>query len=288
MSIGENIKKQRKHLGLTLEELANKIGTTRQTVYKYENGIVQNIPSDKIEMIASALNTTPSYIMGWEKNENTNIELDEVTKKAITRIKNRRNELKLSFKDLSEQTGISEYLLKRFESPKIGNISVSKISSLASALNLPPTYLIGLSDDPYEFETDHFKEYLKILDYIITYDDIKNKYLIYNLRNPDEKFEISREEFIELKDSNKSHVKFKLSEINDRHLKFNLKEDKSIEEVTKEKDNKPKRIDLAEELAKLDPIETVAAHNDHWDEPGEMEKMMRDIERIKQLKKGEK
>lgn len=66
LSIGENIKKQRKHLGLTLEELANKIGTTRQTVYKYENGIVQNIPSDKIEMIASALNTTPAYIMGWE------------------------------------------------------------------------------------------------------------------------------------------------------------------------------------------------------------------------------
>jgi hypothetical protein len=59
-------------------------------------------------------------------------------------------------------------------------------------------------------------------------------------------------------------------------------------EEVKQIEDKPKKFNLKEEIEKLDPIETVAAHNDHWDEPGEMEKMMRDIERIKQLKKGEK
>lgn len=65
MTIGERIKKERKKKGLSQVELADKIGATKQTLYKYETGVITNIPSDKIEAIASVLGLTPAYLMGW-------------------------------------------------------------------------------------------------------------------------------------------------------------------------------------------------------------------------------
>lgn len=66
MTIGERIKKRRTALGISQVALADKVGISKQSLYKYENGIITNIPSDKIEEIASVLNTTPAYIMGWD------------------------------------------------------------------------------------------------------------------------------------------------------------------------------------------------------------------------------
>lgn len=68
-SIGQRIKECRELLKMTQESLANKIGTTKQTIYKYENDIITNIPSDKIELIAKTLGTSPSYLMGWITND---------------------------------------------------------------------------------------------------------------------------------------------------------------------------------------------------------------------------
>lgn len=65
MALKDNIKSQRIRCGLTLEELAQKVGVSRQTIQRYESGVISNIPSDNIEKIADALDTTPSYLMGW-------------------------------------------------------------------------------------------------------------------------------------------------------------------------------------------------------------------------------
>ena len=56
---------------MTLEEVAKLCGTTKQTIYKYENEIVTKIPYDKIELLANALGTTPSYLFGWEQKNST-------------------------------------------------------------------------------------------------------------------------------------------------------------------------------------------------------------------------
>lgn len=64
-TIGSRIRELRKNNGLTLDELAEKAGVTKQTIFKYENEIILNIPSDKIERIAKALNVGPEVIMGW-------------------------------------------------------------------------------------------------------------------------------------------------------------------------------------------------------------------------------
>lgn len=65
MDKGKRIKLLREKAGLSQDELAQKLNTTKQTIYKYEMGIVTNIPSDKIEKLALIFHISPAYIMGW-------------------------------------------------------------------------------------------------------------------------------------------------------------------------------------------------------------------------------
>lgn len=87
MNIGERIRGLREKQEMTQTELAEKIGSTKQTVYKYENGVVTNIPYDKLILLAKALGTTPSSLMGWDKIEEAINEeftrLDNLTKQYI-------------------------------------------------------------------------------------------------------------------------------------------------------------------------------------------------------------
>lgn len=62
---GSRLKSLRLERGMTLEELGEAIGTSKQTIHRYENGIIDNIPRAKIEALASALKVTPAELMGW-------------------------------------------------------------------------------------------------------------------------------------------------------------------------------------------------------------------------------
>lgn len=66
MSIGERIKKRRKELGMTADDLGMAIGKDRTTVYRYEKGSIEKLPTNVLEPIAEALHTTPAFLMGWE------------------------------------------------------------------------------------------------------------------------------------------------------------------------------------------------------------------------------
>ena len=66
MTVGQRIRTKREELNIGQTELADKVGISKQTLYKYENDIVTNIPSDKIEALANALEISPSYLMGWD------------------------------------------------------------------------------------------------------------------------------------------------------------------------------------------------------------------------------
>lgn len=65
MTKGDRIRQLRERIGKSQTAFADMINVSKQTLYKYENDIITNIPSDKIEAIAAACNSTPSYIMGW-------------------------------------------------------------------------------------------------------------------------------------------------------------------------------------------------------------------------------
>lgn len=53
---------------MSVDELAQKIGKNRATVYRYENTDIENLPVSILEPIAKALKTTPAALMGWEES----------------------------------------------------------------------------------------------------------------------------------------------------------------------------------------------------------------------------
>lgn len=67
--LGQRIKQKRKELGLSQEELANRLGLkSKSTICKIERGD-DNLTTSSIRQYADALNCTPSYLMGWENPE---------------------------------------------------------------------------------------------------------------------------------------------------------------------------------------------------------------------------
>ena len=69
MSIGQRIRTKRKEMGMSVDELAARLGKDRSTVYRYEKGDIENLPLDILEPIAKALDTTPAVLMGWVAEE---------------------------------------------------------------------------------------------------------------------------------------------------------------------------------------------------------------------------
>lgn len=68
MNIGERIKLRRKQLKMSADDLAEKLGKNRATIYRYEKNEIENMPYDVIEPLAKALNVSPAYLLGWEND----------------------------------------------------------------------------------------------------------------------------------------------------------------------------------------------------------------------------
>lgn len=66
MTIGERMRDRRKQLGFSAEYIAEKLGCSPATIYRYENGYIEKMPIDSIAPIASILGVTPAFLMGWE------------------------------------------------------------------------------------------------------------------------------------------------------------------------------------------------------------------------------
>lgn len=78
MNKGTRLKKLRESKNLGQTEAARLVGVSKQTLYKYENDIITNIPSDIIERLAVLYETSPCYIMGWvEKRSNLSLTYEE-------------------------------------------------------------------------------------------------------------------------------------------------------------------------------------------------------------------
>lgn len=63
---GSRIRLRRKELGMSADKLAEMIGVSRATLYRYENGDIEKVPVDFMSPLSKALNVPPSYLMGWE------------------------------------------------------------------------------------------------------------------------------------------------------------------------------------------------------------------------------
>ena len=111
MTIGERIKKTREEQGISQTELALSAKISKQSMYKYENNIITNIPSDKIELIARRLGVEPAYLMGWKvlpeeqkvsNNEDTNERIKLLARHIDDFPEKQRNRILSNFEDTLE------------------------------------------------------------------------------------------------------------------------------------------------------------------------------------------
>lgn len=65
MGFKDNIKKRRLELNLTLDEVSKQLNISKPTLQRYESGVISNVPFDTVEQLANILQTTPSWLLGW-------------------------------------------------------------------------------------------------------------------------------------------------------------------------------------------------------------------------------
>lgn len=137
MTIGQKIKRLRKQLNMSVDDLAEKLGKNRATIYRYEKGDIENLPLDVLEPLANALNTTPGYLMGWEETNDSihndiSIDLLDTVGAMIRKLRLKRE---LTLEEFSTETGIPVDELKKYEAGK-SQVPRSVIETLANFLNV--------------------------------------------------------------------------------------------------------------------------------------------------------
>lgn len=82
--MGKRIHDKRVELGLTMEELGNKIGVQKQSISKWENGQVSNINRSCIAAMSELFGCNPVWLMGFEDAPEVRLKYSAPGKKTIT------------------------------------------------------------------------------------------------------------------------------------------------------------------------------------------------------------
>ena len=104
MTKGQRIKRKRISLDYSQTDLADLAGISKQTLYKYENDIITNIPSDIVEKLSYYLQCSPVYIMGWETTERVPDRISDYAKRLSKLSKDQMEDV-LQFIDFIEKKG---------------------------------------------------------------------------------------------------------------------------------------------------------------------------------------
>lgn len=129
MNIGLIIKTKRKELGLSAEYIAEKIGVSYTTIYRYESGDIYNMGIDKLEQLATVLHTTPNELLGWTNEQKQVSELIKTNKyENITALLDQLNP-----KGIDEAKRHTKYLTTQDEYKKNNTKSSTKTIKLKTA-----------------------------------------------------------------------------------------------------------------------------------------------------------
>ena len=142
----------------TLEEVGKHVGVGKSAIQKYENGIVTQIPPDKIVLLAEALETTPDFIMGV----GTDPEYEKVDSRFGKVLKEEREREGMSIREFAKYLGISERMLAKYERGEI-------IPTWDTAFRITAPLGISLAEyDPTYIGIEERKESDKLNDEIVS------------------------------------------------------------------------------------------------------------------------
>ena len=136
MTTGQRMKEQRKKIGLSAERVADALGVSPATIYRYEKGDIEKVPGDILGPLADVLQTTPAALMGWEELQPAMLDIGE-------RIKRRREELGISVEEVAKKLGKHRATIYRYESDEIRTFPRDVLAPLAAVLQTTPAALMG-------------------------------------------------------------------------------------------------------------------------------------------------
>ena len=79
----ERIKERRLKLEMSYQDLSDATHISKSTLQRYETGYIKKVPINQIEILAKALHTTPSYLMGWDAPPSPSLSLTQQEKTHI-------------------------------------------------------------------------------------------------------------------------------------------------------------------------------------------------------------
>lgn len=135
MTTGENIRTRRKQLGMTVDDLAAKLGKNRATIYRYESDAIE-MPASLLKPLAEALDTTPDDLMDWGSLLASAAERSEMVREVLPRITN----------GISIEGGNQKYVL--FKAPARGG--ETELQLRAALISL---YQLNLSNQSTKIRT---------------------------------------------------------------------------------------------------------------------------------------
>lgn len=130
MTIGDNIRKRRKQIDVTLEDVASTVGVSRQTMSRYETGVIKTISPQRIMELAKALKTSSAYLLGY-------VDDPELTSESIEEFeRNLRNhflsEKALKVKEAEEELISAAHCICMTDvpAPNISDVTPEKINAI--------------------------------------------------------------------------------------------------------------------------------------------------------------
>lgn len=150
--IGDRISYIRHKRGMTIDELANKVGITPLQLEDMENGVNREFNSDLMKRFCEVLNVQNSYF----------IDMLEPVDNLGDNIKTLREINELTESEVASELSISVDQLKRYESG-IENIPYDTLDKLADLFNIDVTMLLGMNFKSRANEP-RFKTSLRILE----------------------------------------------------------------------------------------------------------------------------
>ena len=76
--IERRLKEVMSEKGISSTELARRAGMKKQSIYKYERGLIKNVPYVTVLRISEALDVNPSYLVGWTNDKIRPVDLVKV------------------------------------------------------------------------------------------------------------------------------------------------------------------------------------------------------------------
>ena len=122
MKVNEIIKKRRKELGLTLKDVANELNVSESLISRYESNDVKNMGIDKLIPLAKVLNTTPAYLMGWEKGDKREIYDFYINENLAGDVKYKNKKISIIMGDPKDKSTFKELDLNSDENIKLGTV----------------------------------------------------------------------------------------------------------------------------------------------------------------------